>query len=143
MPTANYVKKISAKVVVGRIVKPEAPTDLFSIIGIARETITGTTQFGDFVGFAGEFEAINAETGEVFKAPKAFIPEPAQGMLAAALTGNEAVEVGLTIGVKPHSGEMGYEYTCRPLFEAQGTDMLADLRERAKMALPAPKKGAE
>ena len=110
-----------------------------SIMGIASGIKLVPTQYGPAVGFTGDFEAINIETGEVFRSPVAYIPEPAQGLLAAKLKTNESVQFSFIVGViKSEKSVTGYEYTVKPVVEESQADALKSLRAMTRAALPAP-----
>lgn len=145
MSNQNMLKKISAKTLFGKIEAPEKAKEMFALYGVANGTKTGKSQFGDWLAFTGDFEAANTETGESFRAPVCFLPEPAQGMLEAALMKNaDGVEFSFIVGIKPADNAFGYEYTVRPVKQANQSDALAALRDMTQEAmmksLPAPKK---
>jgi len=144
MSNQNLLKKISAKNLFGKIEAPEKAIELFALYGVANGTKTGKSQFGDWIAFTGDFEAANMETGESFRAPVCFLPQPAQGMLEAALMKNsDGVEFSFIVGIKPADNAFGYEYTVRPVKAANQSDALTALREMTQEAmlktLPAPK----
>ena len=137
--------------------------DVAHIYGTARRFLIGTTTYGDYTKFQGDFEAVNTSNGETFRSNSLVLPELVEKMLVAALlaegakagkvktqntpevAGGEAqapVEFAFAIGVrktetKEGSVSRGYEYTIRPLIQLKGADPLAHLRDQVK-ALPAP-----
>ena len=159
----NLVNKLGVKTIVGgKITKPaeaDAPRTVARIFGIAKGTVTGATDFGDFVGFKGDFKGINLETGEEFRSAKCFLPDIATGILLSALenTGEGeskdvkgtlkrketsykgSVEFGFDISVKHADNAVGYEYMASPLMPVADSDPLA-LMQKNIPALPAPKK---
>jgi len=139
--SAQLIKKISAKTVVGNVSAPEKAIPLFTVIGIANGIKIGTSSYGEWLALTGQFEATNLETGEQVMAPQVFLPEPLQGLIASKVrTPDEngkavSVRFGVEVGIKPMKSILGYEYTVRELIDASENDPLADLRK----ALPAPK----
>lgn len=111
------------------------------VVGIAKSMRTGTGTYGDWVAFIGEFMAYDRE-GDEYRAPQLILPEPANSMLADAMTSNPdtPIEVGFDIMVKFDKGERGYQYQCRPLMEVQQSDPLLALANKlnAGETLPAP-----
>lgn len=140
MSQVNLLKKMSAKTIIGKIEPPEKQTDLFAIYGVATGTKTGSSTFGDWLAFIGDFEGVHMESGEVNRSPVCFLPEPAQGMLEAALLKNEnGVEFSFIIGVKPNkTSTTGYEYTVKPVVASKQNDALEKLRTATVQALPPP-----
>src|SRR5271170_2739903 len=75
-------RKLSAKIIVGkRIGKIEAPTDLFTVIGIATGIRTGQSTYGEWTGLKGEFEVVRCEDGKVLQAPIMILPDRAWSAL--------------------------------------------------------------
>ena len=141
--SGTLIKKISRKTVVGDVSPPEKATDLYTIMGIANGVKTGSSMYGEWLALTGQFEASNLETGEVFAAPVAFLPEPLNGLIAAKVrTPGEdgkgvSVKFAVMVGVKPAKNQFGLEYTVRELVDVKENDPLADLRQ-ALPALPKP-----
>lgn len=144
MSQVVLLKKMSAKTLIGKIDPPEKQVDLFAVYGVATGTKTGSSNFGDWLAFIGDFEGVDIATGEVSRSPVCFLPEPAQGMLEAALLKNEnGVEFSFIIGVKPNkTSTTGYEYTVKPVVASKQNDALEKLRGATTQALPAPKEKA-
>lgn len=140
-------KKLTTKIVVGGKVHggtvEDGPVQLYSIIGICSGIKTGESQYGGWVGFTGQFEATRFKDGARFIAPVAFIPEPASGMMLAAIqqaerkaaeTGDVSVRFAFIVGAKASDKAAGFEYTIEPVMSASQNDALSELR-----ALIAPK----
>jgi len=135
----------------------EEARDLAHIIGKANGFKTGSTTYGFYDKFHGEFEAVNLETGEVFVAPALLCPPMMEMLIKQALVNagaeggkvgvgrqpdtegkdaSAAVMVGFILGVKPvpkkedarENVGQGYEYTVRFLAEPKRSDALAELR---------------
>ena len=120
----------------------EKEIPLFNIIGIAKAARPKLTEYGESVGFIGQFEATSLiEPGYVARAPKVYLPgfieEQLFGLMSA---GQNNVSFGFTIGIQydAASGKK-YIFTARPLLAPQGGDELDLLREQIAPALPAPK----
>ena len=116
---------------------------LFRVLGRAVGVKTGTTDFGDFVAFTGDFRATVIATGEVFRSSKVFLPESVVGMLQAAMQeSNAGVEFAFDIGAVEANTPTGYQYTVKSLIETpEESDPLANLLALVKNsapALPAP-----
>jgi hypothetical protein len=149
----------------------EAPHMLLHVLGIARSFKTGSSNYGFFQKFSGDFEAINLETGEVFRSNNLMLPAVAEMLLKSALidAGAEAgragdrgipdregkaatvpVEFAYAIGVKPgkpregaQESYAGYEYTVESLTTSKRSDALQSLRKVSLTAREAMKaKGA-
>lgn len=119
---------------------------LYSIIGICTGIKTGQSQYGDWVGFMGQFEATRFNDGTRFVAPVAFIPEPASSMMLAALnsatkrageTGDVSVQFAFIVGAKASDKAAGFEYTIEPVMQASQNDALAELRQLIAPKIPA------
>lgn len=159
----NLVSKLGVKTIVGKLVKPEADAPARSvarIFGIARGTVSGATDYGDFVGFKGDFKGINYDTGEEFRSGKCFLPEIATNLLLAALEASGrgetkaskgtlkrtetaysgSIEFGFDISIKPATTATGYEYLVTPLMPVSESDPLELMQKNSGFAaLPAPK----
>ena len=145
---SNLIRKISAKSVCGRIEAPKKAVKLFTVFGIATKVKTGQSDYGPWTALVGQFEAVNAETGEIFQAPQCFLPDPMNSMIAEQLEecdedGNrvtQSVQFSVDVGIKPSDVPVGYEYTTKTVVESDNADPLAALRDASAKALPAPKK---
>jgi hypothetical protein len=125
----TLLKKLSLASLIGKIEKPKGPTALYRVIGTVIGVKTGTSTYGGWTALMGDFEAINLDSGEMYASSKAFLPEPALSMLAAAsMKSPGGVEFAVEVGVKPANNAFGYEYTVRPLIDSAPTDALKALR---------------
>lgn len=163
--SSNIVSKLTLKSVDaqpkrGAFGTAEAPLDpkkLVIFFGRATKWDTMTSQYGESYRFHGNFEGVNAETGETYKSSKLFLPEVVASLLANQIDAadGEAIDFALEIGARFADSTFGYEYTVKPLVETKGADELESLRslvapnvakllEGAKTpaAEKAPKKGA-
>lgn len=139
---ATLLKKLSVATVFGEFDKNHDAvvnsSPIIRVFGIASGIRTGQSNFGDWLAFTGDFGAINLETGEAYRGPQVFIPQPAQGMLEAALQKAETVEFSFEIGLKPSKkGTLGFEYTVRPIKEAADSDAFTALADMSRADLPA------
>jgi hypothetical protein len=138
----SILKKITVKDVCGEIKKPATTTWLVRVVGIARDYEIGTTNFGQFVRFKGQFRAIKIETGEVFDSGAMILPDIANNLIYGALSqdGSNAVEFAFDLGVKPSKSPTEYDYIVSSLIESKEADPLAALLSNAPAlpALPAP-----
>jgi hypothetical protein len=153
----QLIKKLSSKSVIGNVKKiameefylkndvekpnPDAKSELslYTIYGRCRGIKTGTGDNGDWVSFEGDFKATRDIDGEVFRAPRAFISEPAAGMLQAALEAGDTVELAFNVSIVPSNNAYGYEYRCAPLLEVKETDDMLALEKKIQLRLDAPK----
>ena len=142
---SQLTKKISTAKVYGKVNVRKLPEDgtvlnLFSIIGVAIGTKSGTSDFGDWTCLVGQFEATNLETGAVMASANAFLPDVAQGLIEAQLAqeGTQQVQFAFVIGARvDESSPVGYSYTAQPVLAPDAKDPLADLRSSV-LALAAP-----
>lgn len=140
-------KKLSTAKIVGKINVRKLPEDgtivnLYTVIGMAVGTKSGTSDFGDWTGLVGQFEAVNLETGERFASANLFLPDVAQGLIEAQLANaeNHQVQFAFVIGAMADSNSpVGYSYTAQPILSPDAKDPLADLRASV-LQLEAPKK---
>lgn len=118
-------------------------THVATIYGRCTKKEVGQTQYGDFVKFGGEFEGVNAQTGEAYRAGTLIVPQILEALLDNAINvdENNAVDFAVEVWVKPsEKSKTGYVYGIKPLIEPAESDALAQLRNLAKApALAAPK----
>jgi len=140
----GILRKITTATIVGKIDRPakgDKVKPLYRVYGMATGVKTGSTQFGDWTGLTGQFEAVNLETGEISVSPVCILPEPMNSLLFSRVQAGESVQFAYEIGVE-HSekGSTGYAYTTKPIVKETQNDPLAELRAAVK-ALPAPTAG--
>jgi hypothetical protein len=145
-------KKISTAKIYGKINVRKLPEDgsvlnLYTVIGVAIGTKSGTSDFGDWTSLVGQFEATNMETGERLSSANCFLPDVAQGLVEAQLAqeGTQQVQFAFVIGAKADEGSpVGYSYTAQPVLAPDAKDPLAELRGSVNaLALEAPKAKAK
>ena len=147
---SQLTKKISTAKVYGKVNVRKLPEDgtvlnLFSIIGVAIGTKSGTSDFGDWTCLVGQFEATNLDTGAVMASANAFLPDVAQGLIEAQLAqeGTQQVQFAFVIGAKAdEQSPVGYSYTAQPILPPDAKDPLEDLR-KSVLAIAAPEKPAK
>lgn len=110
--------------------------DILRVAGITTSATPGQTDLGAFVKFGGNFQAVNLLTGETFSSTVCILPNFIADTLAGALEQSLEVEFALAIGAKASKTVTGYEYTVRPLVEAQVNDKLGALLSAAGMDKP-------
>lgn len=112
------------------------------IIGSARKVIIGTSTFGDYYEFSGDFRGFNI-AGVEHAGGKCYLPEPVDALLAGALAGegNVAVDFAYDIFVvEDTKTEVGFQYRVQQLTEAAPSEPLLALTSKlAPLALAAPK----
>lgn len=112
------------------------------IVGIAYGLKDGETNYGPYTEFHGNFSATN-NAGEMYRSPKAILPEPAQSLLREAVEKAEAgkgIELAFDFLAVPDAGDRGYKFQVQPLMERDPADpldaLMADVSKQ--FALPAP-----
>lgn len=136
-------RKLSTKTIMGgRIPAPEVKTFLYRIAGRVTGVKTGTSDFGPWLAFKGNFQA-QREDGEIFAAPLAFVPEPVQSMLEDAVQKQLAdglvpsIQFGIDLFAVPDkAAAVGYTFDVAPILkpEDETDSLLANLN--ATHALP-------
>jgi hypothetical protein len=149
-------KKLSPKVImhptkIGKKLfeeKGEKTVDLFQIGGVITSMKSGSSQYGDFIAFVGEFRSINCETGEVKNAKKVFLPSILTEELSEkiAKADGKPVEFLTTVGIKANDDErggLGYAYYAKYHLKPEQKDALEDMFKElpriAPKALPSSK----
>lgn len=147
----KYLKKLSVKKVCGRPEFEKGSADgteisLMQVFGQATGTKGGTSDYGDWECLLGSFEATNLENGDTFRAAQLFMPDVAHEPIAQAikLATNGIVDFAVEIiAVKDSESSVGYSYSMKPLVDAEESDPLKILREKAQKQLAAPEVKAE
>lgn len=142
------IRKITIKTVCGGVdfdklvAAKEKRLDLMTLFGVARLARPGSSDYGMYTAFLGEFVAVNMETGEEFGSSKLLVPKILEEQLAGLVgqEGGREVKFAVVIGVRyePKS-QVKYEFTLRPLVETADASVIAELREVAMKALPLKK----
>lgn len=111
-----------------------------TLYGRCTEKKVGTSDYGEYIRFMGEFEAVNADTGESYRAGKMIVPGVLEGLLDSAISveENEAVDFAVEVWVEPSErGNAGYTYNIKPLIKPKESDVLGELRALAAGSAPA------
>lgn len=129
----GYDPKTIRKLVEGR----EAPTFLARITGIATSFITGVTKKGEWIGFKGQFAAVNAD-GEIFEADTVFLPKATANNVKAALdAGSEEVAVKTDVYVQEsEKNPSGYAFVSNRQLTDEAKQKAASLKADMMQGLP-------
>jgi len=142
----GLLSRLTVKTVFGdidkEIVKKAKKLHLMRVYGQANGFKVATSQYGDSIGFIGQFKAANPETGEMYRSGKCFLPKVVENLLAGALQGEntEGVEFAFDLFAVPGDNAFGYEYRVETVVEVAESPVLASL-EAKMLSLPAPKAG--
>lgn len=113
----SLLRKISVKTVCGQVDPRELPKDdsvmpLMRVFGIVRGLKKGTTDYGEYVGFKGQFEAIDLKTQKRYISAVCFLPAQATEMIEGGYDGQNELSFGFDIGVHYDKDiAMGYSYS--------------------------------
>ena len=143
----NYKNKISAKSLGFdkdeiRSLVAEGAVKLFIAFGIVTAVKTGDGDNGPWTKFIGQFEAVNTQTGEVFRSGELFLPNSVTPLLESQVVegSKEETFAGLqfSIEVGAHSSDtaIGYEFDAKDLMGVSESDPLLAMRN--KFAAPTP-----
>lgn len=136
MSKLNLVRQITIKSIKAQPAPHsiDKATMIATLYGRCSEKKVGTSDYGDYIRFRGEFEAVNAETGETYRAGNMIVPGVLEGLLDSAITvdENSAVDFAVEVWVEPSErGNTGYTYNIKPLIQPAESDVLGDLRALA------------
>jgi hypothetical protein len=127
-------KKLSTKIIVGkRIGKVTAPTDLYTVAGIATGTKVGQSTYGEWIGIRGSFEVTRLEDGKVFKAPLMILPELGLAPVLECATGD--VAFAALVSVDPSTNQAGFEIRVTWVAPPHEFDCLAGMREALRYGM--------
>lgn len=132
----------------------ETVMPLCTIVGRASAFEPGSSDFGPYIKLLGQFEGVNAESGEVIVSGTAILPGAANdlvyGTLRGAMEQGGSIEFAFRIGlVKDETLAIGYRYAVEQMIAPSTSDPLADLKALAGMPgsgtpkLEAPKPKSE
>ena len=101
---------------------------------------TGKTAISEYVKFKGDFEAINAMTGQHYRSQALIVPAVAEQLLCdLSADGSETVQFGLDITVMKQENERGgwkFRYGVRSLMSPKVKDALSQLMDSFDTAIP-------
>lgn len=160
MSIPELVKKITCKQLAGidraktkeetvelmKKIADEKP-DYAAIVGDMTGYGTVASQYGVTTFLTGSFQAINRNTGKMYKASKVFLPKDFTDVVKAAFDGrdkqNAGVHVHCTISVvKDSSSATGYTYISQPIKNPESINRDAELSAML-VSLPVPKQIAQ
>jgi hypothetical protein len=122
------VRKLTVATVYGKVLVKDIPEDdelkLCRIAGTATKTVHGESNYGPWSGLVGTFAGANYNTGEVFTAATALLPEPMGSALVQALEGAQQEDAAASLkfsvdifAVVSARDPNKYEYRVRPVIE--------------------------
>jgi len=125
------IRKITVKAVCGKVDlkallnDPSGRMLLMRVVGVARRMKPITTDYGDSIGFIGEFRAVNTK-GEKFRSSKMYLPRVMEEELEGIISAGSEAEFAFDISVV-HDDELAikYFYEATPVVEAQQSDAAA------------------
>lgn len=149
---ANYKNKITISQIGGNPTRAKSEKKrvaVCQIYGIATGLKAVDAPNGDtFIAILGNFEAVNMETGDVYRSGTMYLPsgfhEVIQSQLESLAENREGrsdkpqVEFALAIDAEPANNPSGYSYVARSLVPPAKADPLSALRAQAHKALPPP-----
>lgn len=155
MSEVNLVRKLSTKTIIGSRIRMNDGEDeryLFRLAGRVTGIQTGNSDFGPWVAFKGNFQAQRAD-GQIFAAPKCFVPEPVQSMLEDKVQSQLAdgmvpsIQFGIDVYAEADdSAAVGYQFKVVPVLKPEDeTDSLLSQLNASKPlpALAAPEADVE
>lgn len=145
----TLLRRLTAKTIIGKIERPSKDVDLYTIFGVANNSDVKESTFGPSTRFLGNFRAVRASDGKVFRGPTCYLPEPVSSMLKAALDGRhpeagtgevKGIEFGFKVSITPadesvRKSTTGYEYRTESLTEPVESDEMQALA--ARVGVPA------
>jgi hypothetical protein len=89
-----------------------------------------------YVFFVGSFEAVNMQTGEVFRSGKMFLPKGISELVEAAVNKNPNAAIGFAFEVRAVQAKnpAGYTYQVLALKSPEAEDELQQIRELVRRA---------
>lgn len=143
----SVLKKITARTVMGKFpaLKAGEEQPLFVVIGRAYSVKTGSTQYGEWRGFEGQFLAVRTSDGERVKSSVCILPDIATGEIWQAVQAVEdggCVEFACDVGLRgvERAGDSGAKYEFTVAFHRDASEV-DPLDELSKRLLPKPEKG--
>jgi hypothetical protein len=152
--SVTLTKKISAADLLGNVKKyvrenfeiGEAKL-CFGVAGFCNAIEEGTSQYGDWSRFVGDFQATNYITGEIFRSEKCHVPSVLEAVLLRDLESMKAdvkelqhstvtkltgeIEFAYTVQIIRHEdsddGAVSYEYITTPRTEVTESDRVSKL----------------
>jgi len=132
--------------------KPDKPVWLADFYCHVTGHRNGSTTYGDYTIWLGDFRSINCETGEMLSSATAIFPDIATDLIQAARMGGEAIGGGaanimlafrLGVEADPRTGYHFVLLDIAPATQKSGIDLFIDAAYGSQQALPAPEEDAE
>lgn len=117
------VKAVHGKIDIKELVNSESGRQLLMrVAGVARRAKLVTTDYGDSIGFIGEFAAVNTK-GERYRASKMYLPKVMEEELEGIITAGSEAEFAFDIWVVyDDTLAVKYFYEAVPVVQAQQSD---------------------
>ena len=144
----EILKKITARTVGCKT----EPGQSFILFGRVSRVTNGSSQYGEFLVYRGQFQAMNEQTKEEFTSTQAIAPAVGEDMVYNAVRAaqeddkNATVDIAMrfaTVEVDRTKAPMGYEWRCKPLLEPVADDPVTRLRATVMKQISAPEKTTE
>src|SRR5690554_1395243 len=119
MSSINLVSKLTIKTMGAQPAKNsvQEKTMLAIIYGRSTDKKTGTSDYGEYIRFKGEFEGVNAANGEAYRSATMIVPKTLEELLDRAIKLDEAnaVDFAVEVWVEPSERSItGYTYIVKP-----------------------------
>lgn len=103
---------------------------LYRIAGTVKLYDKVDSPFGESLRLIGDFIAVNAKTGEVFRSNRAFLPGIMTDGIVAHISGNANVEFSFEVSIIPDENvksATGYCYSFEPLLDVKENDQMKNM----------------
>lgn len=130
----KLITKITVKTVYGKINREKlyqpgvTKVPVMRVGGTVTGLKSGNSDYGEFTKLTGTFQAVNAETGEVFVSGVAILPAVANDLVRGMVVPNQAVSFLLDITAdRDDSSGTGYTYSAASPIEPSADNALMAL----------------
>lgn len=122
--------------------KKSAKIDVLDVFGIARKAKPGTTSFGDYLRFAGQFKAVNLQTKEQFQSGAIILPRFLEEQLFSVMGADAVNDVQFAFRISiaydaDTRNARHYQYTAQPLLKPSENDPLSMLEKTVSDSMKA------
>ena len=163
MSNVQLLKKLSARDILGSVVSVVSEMeigdrkDAYAVAGICEGYETGTSTYGEWTRFCGDLQGVNYITGEIFRAPKAHVPDVLEMLILDGVKENSEVigskctkntqyyrldnslEFSFKVAIErldnDESGAVKYRYIPQPMIDIAPNNAIAHLIQHI---LPGP-----